>query len=83
MGNMATNPNVLYPGLVREFMASVNVYYAHESEKRANEGVLTFFIRGIRYRVLLSTLCTIYGFENERQHAFVPEFAGISTFWGT
>ena len=63
-------------------MATVNVYYAHERAKRANEDVLTFFICGIRYRAPLSTLCTIYGFENERQHAVVPDFAGISTFWG-
>ncbi|KAF2610804.1 hypothetical protein F2Q70_00013712 [Brassica cretica] len=69
MGNMATHPHVLYPDLVRQFMATVNVYYASERAKRANEGVLTFFIRGIRYKVPLSTLYTIYGFENERQHA--------------
>ena len=61
-------------------MAMVNVYYANERAKRANEGILTFFIRGIRYRVPLSTLCTIYG-ENERQHAIVPELPGISIFW--
>ena len=42
---------------------------------------MTFFIRGICYRVPLSTLCTIYGFENERQHTIVPEFPRISTFW--
>ena len=82
MGNMATNPHVLYPELVRQFMATVNVYYAKERAKSANEGVLTFFICDIHYRVPLSSLCTIYGFENERQHAIVPDFAGISTFWG-
>ena len=83
MGNMAINPHVLYPELVRQFMAKVNVYYASEREKRANEGILTFFIRGIRYRVPLSALNTIYGFQNgELQHAFVPDFAGRSTFWG-
>ncbi|KAF3512925.1 hypothetical protein F2Q69_00009933 [Brassica cretica] len=82
MGNMATNPQALYPEVVCQFMATVNVYYAHERPKRANEGVLTFFIRGIHYRVPLSTLCTIYGFENEHQHDIVPDFAGISTFWG-
>ena len=82
MGNMATNPHVLYPGLVRQFMATVNVYYANERAKRANEGFLTFFIRGSRYRVPLSTLCTIYGFQNELQHVVVLIFAGRSTFWG-
>ncbi|XP_013613790.1 PREDICTED: uncharacterized protein LOC106319953 [Brassica oleracea var. oleracea] len=32
--------------------------------------------------VPLSTLCTIYGFKYERQRAIVPDFVGISTFWG-
>ncbi|KAF2607869.1 hypothetical protein F2Q68_00043900 [Brassica cretica] len=68
MGNFATHPEVLYPELVRQFMSTVNVYYANKRAKKASEGVLTFFIRGIHYRVPLSTLCTIYGFENERQH---------------
>ena len=77
MGNMATNPQVLYPELVRQFMPTVNVYYANERAKRANEGVLAFYIRGIRYRVPLSTLCTIYTFENERQLSILPDFAGI------
>ena len=59
MGHMATNPQVLYPELVRQFMATVQVYYAHERARRASEGILTFFIRGIRYRVPLSALSTI------------------------
>ncbi|KAF2579834.1 hypothetical protein F2Q68_00004847 [Brassica cretica] len=62
MGNFAAHPQVLYPDLVRQFMATVNVYYTHERSKKASEGVLTFFICGIRYRVPLLTICTIYGF---------------------
>ena len=81
MGKFATYPQVLYPALVRQFMATVNVYYANEREKKASEGVMTFFIRSIRYRVPLLTLCIIYGFETERQHAIVPDFPGIRTFW--
>ena len=82
MGNMPTNPKVLYPELVRQFMATVNVYYAKERAKRANEGILTFFIRGIHYRGPLSALSTIYGFQNaELQHAIIPGFAGRSHFW--
>ncbi|KAF3509082.1 hypothetical protein F2Q69_00006686 [Brassica cretica] len=64
MGNMVTNPHSLYPEWVCQFMATVHVYYANERVKRANKGTLTFFIRGIRYRVSLMTLCTIYGFQN-------------------
>ena len=30
MGNFATHPHVLYPELVCQFMATVNVYYTHE-----------------------------------------------------
>ena len=81
MGNFATHPQVLYPEVVRQFMATVNVYYANERAKKASEGVMTFFIRDIRYRVPLLTLCTIYGFETERQHAIVPDLPGIGTFW--
>ncbi|KAF3610004.1 hypothetical protein DY000_02047962 [Brassica cretica] len=39
MGNFATHPQVLYPELVRQFMATVNVYYTHDRAKKANEGV--------------------------------------------
>ena len=62
-------------------MATVNVYYANERAKKASEGILTFFIRSIRYRVPLLTLCTIYRVETERQHTTVPDFPGIGTFW--
>ncbi|KAF3567507.1 hypothetical protein DY000_02015993 [Brassica cretica] len=73
VGNMATNPHSLYPELVRQFMATVQVYNANERVKRANEGTLTFFIHIIRYRVPLMTLCTIYGFQNScLQLASVP-----------
>ena len=43
-------------------MATVQVYNDNEGVRRANEGILTFFIRGIRYRVRLMTLSTIYMF---------------------
>ncbi|KAF2556744.1 hypothetical protein F2Q68_00015934 [Brassica cretica] len=60
MGHMATNSHVLYPELVRQFMATVQVYDANERAKRASEGILTFFICDIRYIVPLSALSTIY-----------------------
>ncbi|KAF2574474.1 hypothetical protein F2Q70_00004169 [Brassica cretica] len=73
MGNMATNPHVLYPQIVCQFMATVQVYYNNERAKRANEGTLTFFIRGIRYRVPLTAFSTIYGLQNmELKRATVP-----------
>ena len=83
MGNLATNPHVLYPELVRQFMATVNVYYANERAKRANEGVLPFFIYGIRYRVPLLTLCTIYGFKTSVITPSYPTSQGDRPFGGT
>ena len=83
MGNMATNPHVLYPELVRQFMATVLIYYRNERAKRSSQGTLTFFIRGIRYRAPLSTLYTIYEFHNtELEHTVVPSFEGRSVFCG-
>ena len=79
MGNMATNPHVLYSELVRQFIATVQVYYRNDRAKRASEGTLTFFICGICYRVPLSTLCTMYGFQNaELEHTIEPGFEGRS-----
>ena len=43
-GHMAIRSYDLYPELVRQFMAMVQVYYSHKRVKRANEGTLTFFI---------------------------------------
>ena len=84
MGNMATNPQDLYPELVRQFMATVQIYYHNERAKRASDGTLTFFIRGIRYRVPSPCLDSlIYGFQNtELEHTVVPGFEGRSAFWG-
>ena len=44
MGSMATRSYDLYPKLVRQFMATVQVFYSNERAKRVNEGTLTFFI---------------------------------------
>ncbi|KAL0815665.1 hypothetical protein Bca101_072109 [Brassica carinata] len=64
-------------------MKSTQAYYRNERAKRASEGTLTFFICGIHYKVPLSTLYTIYGFQNaELEHTVVPSFEGRSAFWG-
>ena len=83
MGSMATRSYDLYPELVRQFTATVQVYYSNERVKRANEGTLTFFIRCIRYRIPLLTLYDIYGFQNpEYLRCIVSTFLGQSAFWG-
>ncbi|KAF2547008.1 hypothetical protein F2Q70_00022250 [Brassica cretica] len=58
-------------------------YYRNERAKQASKGTLTFFICGIHYKVPLSTLYNIYGFQNaELEHTVVPSFEGRSAFWG-
>lgn len=82
-GQMGTSSYDLYPELVRQFMATVHVHYVHERAKIANEGTLAFFIRGISYRLPLTTLCEIYGFENPEYTCYaVPAFPGQSHFLG-
>ena len=44
LGSMATRSYDLYLELVKQFMATVQVYYSNERVKRDNEGTLTFFI---------------------------------------
>lgn len=50
---MVTKSYNLFPDLVRHFMPTVQIIYENERVKRANEGTLTFFIIGIRYRILI------------------------------
>ena len=79
IGHMATGSDDLYPELVRQFMATVKVYYVNGRAKRANKGTLTFFIRGIRHMITLPTLCNIYGFEyRDNIYSTVPSFPGQS-----
>lgn len=82
LGHMDSSSYDLYPELVRQFMATVQVYYTNERVKSTNEDTLIFFIRGIRYMLPLLTLCKIYGFENyEYTCCIVPAFSGQSDFW--
>jgi len=37
----------LYPELVRQFMASVRIYYVNDKKRDAQEGALIFFIHGV------------------------------------
>ena len=62
-------------------MVVVQVYYSNEIVKKVHEVPLTFFIRVIRYRISLLTLCDIYGFSHEPTRCIVPLFLGQSEFW--
>lgn len=63
LGTICTKQYPVYPDLVRQFVATVRVYYTNERVTRAHEGTLTFMMHNKRYRLPLRNLCDIYGFE--------------------
>ena len=71
----------LYPDLVRQFMATVKVTYRTSAARVAGDSTLTFFARGTRYRITISELCRIYGFDESIASYTVPPFSHIEGFW--
>ncbi|KAL1193972.1 hypothetical protein V5N11_027829 [Cardamine amara subsp. amara] len=82
LGTICTKHYELYPDLVRQFMATVQVYYS-ATYPRAQEGTLTFFIRGVRYRISIPELCTIFGFATHPTGTTLDGNAttDIQTYW--
>ena len=76
LGTMGYIPHTLYPDLARRFLASCRVYYAHESAKVAQQGVLTIICKGMRYRITIPDLCDLYGFRRDDTQAV------MDTEWG-
>lgn len=56
---MATKFYDIYPDLVRQFMASVWVYYKNLNCKRVYECSITFCIQDIWYTLSIPDLCDI------------------------
>ncbi|XP_010447849.1 PREDICTED: uncharacterized protein LOC104730381 [Camelina sativa] len=82
LGTIAYKQYEMYPDLVCQFMATVGVYYQNERLKNVQEGILSFFIRGIRYRLPLRDLCGIYGFERDFTEVVLPaHFPTVQDFW--
>ncbi|CAN7120704.1 uncharacterized protein LOC103848275 [Brassica rapa] len=71
----------LYPDVVRQFMATVKVTYRTSAARVAGDGTLTFFARGTRYRIPISELCRIYGFDESIASYTVPPFTHLDGFW--
>lgn len=83
LGTMPSGTHDLYPALVRQFMATAQVSYTNERARRAREGTLSLFARGIRYRISITDLFDIYGFQNPTSTpCAVHVLPGISEFWG-
>ncbi|KFK23458.1 hypothetical protein AALP_AAs52231U000100 [Arabis alpina] len=81
LGNIAIRQHKLLPDLVKQFFASVRVYY-EDGVETAQTGVLTFMAKGVRYRVSFLELCQIYGFQLHRTATSLPTtFPDMRTFW--
>ena len=81
LGTMATCAYDLHVDLVRQFMATVELTYSTSKARVAGDGTLTFFARGIRYRISIPELCRIYGFDVAAAVSKIPPFLGLNGFW--
>ncbi|KAL1197957.1 hypothetical protein V5N11_013645 [Cardamine amara subsp. amara] len=82
LGTIATTHYELFPDLVRQFLATVYVYYKNEMVRNAQEGTLTFLIRGVRYMLALRDLCELYGFDPDLTGVALPaQFFDANVFW--
>jgi len=80
LGTMATRAYDLHVDLVRQFMATVELTYSTSKVRVAGDGTLTFFARGIRYRISIPELCRIYGFQEDAAASKIPPFLGLNGF---
>ncbi|KAL1210702.1 hypothetical protein V5N11_030335 [Cardamine amara subsp. amara] len=82
LGTIATTRYDLFPDLVRQFLATVRVYYENETVKTVQEGTLTFLIRGVRYRLPLRDLYELYGFDPDLTGVALPaQFLDANVIW--
>ncbi|KFK22156.1 hypothetical protein AALP_AAs45426U000100 [Arabis alpina] len=81
LGNIVIRQHKLLPDLVKQFLASVRVYY-EDGVETTQTGTLTFMAKGVQYRVSFLDLCQIYGFQLHRTATSLPTtFADMKTFW--
>ncbi|KFK23013.1 hypothetical protein AALP_AAs71159U000100 [Arabis alpina] len=81
LGHIAIRQHKLHPNLVRQFFASVRVYY-DDGVETAQTGHLTFMAKGVRYRVSFLDICQIFGFQLHHTTTTLPNtFADMRTFW--
>ena len=81
LGTMATRTYDLHVDLVRQFMATVELTYSTSKARVAGDGTLTFFARGIRYRISITELCRIYGLQEDAAAIRFPPFLGLDRLW--
>ena len=81
LGTMATHAYDLHVDLVRQFMATVEFTYNTSKARVTGDGTLSFFARGIQYRISIAELCRIYGFDETATPSKLPPFLGLNSFW--
>ncbi|KAF2578983.1 hypothetical protein F2Q68_00005011 [Brassica cretica] len=81
LGTMATRVYDLHVDMVRQFMATVELTYSTSKARVAGDRTLTFFARGIRYKISITELCRIYGFNEAAAAVRIPPFLGLDGLW--
>ena len=79
---MATRAYDLHVDLVRQFMATVEFTYSTSRVRVAGDGTLTFFAKGIRYRISIPELWRIYDFDETATPSKLPPFQRPQQFLG-
>ncbi|KFK23763.1 hypothetical protein AALP_AAs48615U000100 [Arabis alpina] len=82
LGRITTSHHDLYPDLVRQFFATLRVFYPTDAAHTGGNGTVTFMIEGVRYRLSIRDICGIYGFPLERDNVIIPPaFSETKGFW--
>ena len=80
LGTMPTHAYDLHVDLVIQFMATVEFIYNTSKARVAGDGTLTFFARGIPYRISIPELYRIYGFDETATASKLPPFPRLDSF---
>ncbi|KAG7593972.1 hypothetical protein ISN45_Aa01g027530 [Arabidopsis thaliana x Arabidopsis arenosa] len=72
----------LYPELVREFFASVELMYKKPRIPKPDERVLKFVCNGYAFSLTIAEVCEIYGFRYGSETKF-GDFTSSDSFWNT
>ncbi|KFK22747.1 hypothetical protein AALP_AAs50640U000100 [Arabis alpina] len=72
LGTLAYKTYPLYPDLVRQFLASVELRFKDIAMHTADEGTLSYLCGGVLYEISIGDLCDIYGFDRSIQSCRFP-----------
>lgn len=70
----------VYPNLVCDFFASVELVYKRPRKPTSDKGTLGFNLNGMLFTITIKEICEMYGFKYGNEAKF-PEFRNLVAFW--